>query len=69
MNELAVIKDFEKYVVKKHEHLGGVRYEFKFPNGFGASLVRVPDYFKGWGDGVSDDLIELAVLDDEGHLT
>lgn len=44
--------------------LGGSQLEVKFPNGYGASVVRHSGSY-GHGQG----LYELAVLDEEGHLT
>lgn len=45
-------------------HLGGSQDIYKFPNGFGASVVRGPYSYGG-----SEGLWELAVLDAEGQLT
>lgn len=40
------------------------RWKFKFPNGFGASVIRGPDSYGG-----SKGLFELGVLGTDGHLT
>lgn len=58
---------FEKYLLERRDRPGfnlpdgskiedGVQYIFKFPNGYGASVVKGP-YTYGW----RDDLWELAV--------
>lgn len=47
---------------EKEERHGGVRYEFSFDNGYGASVIKNPGSY-----GVEDDLWELAVLKD-GHI-
>ena len=42
---------------QKSDHLGGVRYEFKFANGYGASVI------KNFGSyGAKSDRWELAIL-------
>ena len=46
-----------------HPAMGGVQHRFKFPNGFGASVVR-HEYSYGGSKG----LWELAVLDADGHI-
>lgn len=43
---------------------GGEQYIFKFPNGYGASVIRSAMSYGG-----SSGLFELAVLDEDGHLT
>lgn len=47
---------------EKEERHGGVRYEFSFDNGYGASVIKNPGSY-----GIEDDLWELAVLKD-GHI-
>ncbi len=47
----------ETNLLQKHNHLGGIRYEYQFPNGYGASVVKNPMSYGG-----QDDLWELAVL-------
>ena len=42
-------------------HLGGSQWKFRFPNGYGASVIND-------GYGAESGLYELAVLDAEGHL-
>jgi hypothetical protein len=46
------------------QHLGGSQDIYKFPNGFGASVVR-----HEFSYGSDQGLWELAVLDAEGQLT
>jgi hypothetical protein len=43
---------------------GGDHHVYKFANGYGASVIR-----NGFSYGGRAGLWELAVLDDEGHLT
>ena len=43
---------------------GGVQYKYRFANGYGASVVR---HIGSYGSAAG--LWELAVLDDDGHLT
>ena len=43
---------------------GGEQYIYKFPNGYGASVIRSRMSYGG-----SAGLFELAVLDGKGHLT
>lgn len=55
------IKDFEEYLwdteeVRINEHIG-IRYIFRFPNDYGASVVKCYGSF-----GYEQDLWELAVL-------
>jgi len=40
-----------------HSHLGGTRWEYRFQNGYGASVIRNPFSYGG-----SSGLFELAVL-------
>lgn len=49
--------------VKPHPHWDGVQIEYKFPNGYGASVIR-SEYSYGGKRG----LWELAVLDSSGAL-
>jgi hypothetical protein len=61
-NNMKTFKDLE---FKPHpNHMGGVQAIAQFDNGFGASVVQTP-YTYGGDKG----LYELAVLDNEGHLT
>jgi hypothetical protein len=52
-----------QYCVKQHDHFGGRRSEFQFPNGHGASAVFMP-YSYGYDHG----LCELAVIKSDGSL-
>lgn len=54
----------KEYLIKQHERNYGVQKIYKFPNGYGASVIRNP--FSYGGD---EGLWEIAVLDKEGNLT
>ena len=57
-------KGFEKYLVSENDgFFGGLAYEFKFDNNYGASIIK-----HGGSYGNKDDLFELAVLYD-GYIT
>lgn len=59
------MKTFKDLEFNPHpNHMGGVQAIAEFDNGFGASVVQTP-YTYGGDKG----LYELAVLDNEGHLT
>ena len=59
------MKTFKDLEFKEHpNHLGGVQAVITFDNGYGASVVKTP-YSYGGDRG----LFELAVLDNDGHLT
>ena len=61
------MKTFKDLDFKPHPnlgHIGGVQAIIKFKNGYGASVVR-SEYTYGGSDG----LYELAVLDNDGHIT
>lgn len=59
------MKTFKDLEFNTHpNHMGGVQAIAKFDNGFGVSVVQTP-YTYGGDKG----LYELAVLDNEGHLT
>lgn len=48
----------EKYLVyEKEHHSGGIRKLYKFPNGYGASVIKTPFSYGGF-----QDLWELAVV-------
>lgn len=53
-----------EYLIKQRKLNGGVQKIYKFPNGYGASVVCSP-YSYGGDMG----LWEIAVLDKEGDLT
>lgn len=50
---------YDKYIIRKLPMLGGITYEFAFPNRYGASVIKHRGSFDA-----SDDLFELAVLKD-----
>ena len=50
-------EEFEKYLVKMQEILGGIQYRFKFDNKYGASVVKHSGSY-----GHEQDLWELAVI-------
>ena len=61
---LNVNEEFKKFIFERKERPnllepleGGVRYEFRFPNGYGASVIK---FFGSYG--YEDDLWELALL-------
>ena len=58
-------KGFEEYLVEESSNtlFGGLHYEFKFPNEYGASVVKHSTSY-----GANYDLFELAVLDSYGYL-
>lgn len=53
-----------KYLIKQHKKNDGVQKIYKFPNGYGASVICNP-YSYGGDMG----LWEIAVLDKKGYLT
>lgn len=54
----------KQYLIKEHKRNGGVRKVYKFPNGYGASVICSP-YSYGGDVG----LWEIAVLDEDYRLT
>ena len=59
------MKTFKDLEFAEHPgHIGGVQARIQFDNGYGASVVKTP-YSYGGDRG----LFELAVLDNDGHLT
>lgn len=54
--------DFEKYGFADSDK-GELQYVFKFPNGYGASVIK-----NKYSYGANDDLFELAVLNSENDL-
>ena len=59
---MKTFKDLE--FVSHPSHIEGVQARIQFENGYGASVVKTP-YSYGGDRG----LYELAVLDNDGHLT
>ena len=57
MNLYLKCEEFEKYLVKIQEILGGIQYRFKFDNKYGASVVKHSGSY-----GHEQDLWELAVI-------
>jgi len=55
--------DISEYLVKEHDFNGGTQRVYKFPNGYGASVVRHKGSY-----GYSKGLWELAVLNEFGEL-
>ena len=67
------MSDFDQYIVKERENSYGFVTIYKFPNGYGASVVdtmynvyRKPDEYS-----ISKDVryFEMAVLDQKGDIT
>lgn len=54
----------KQYLIEQRKRNGGVQKIYKFPNGYGASVIRNP-YSYGGDKG----LWEIAVLDENGSLT
>lgn len=54
----------KQYLIEQHERNRGVQKIYKFPNGYGASVICNP-YSYGGDMG----LWEIAVLDKNGHIT
>ena len=50
---------YENQLAKSGNYLGGYYWEFMFPNGYGASVIKHRGSY-----GSEDDLFELAVLKD-----
>jgi hypothetical protein len=57
MNLVLNYEGFEEFMVHKEYRLGGVQYQFRFDNGYGASVVKARGTY-----GYEQDLWELAVL-------
>lgn len=55
--------EISEYLVETNEHYGGIQRVYKFPNGYGASVIRHKGSY-----GFAKGLWELAVLDDTGDL-
>ena len=55
--------EISEYLVETNEHYGGIQRVYKFPNGYGASVIRHKGSY-----GFTEGLWELAVLDDAGDL-
>ena len=51
-------KGYEKYFIDKSYLFGGVKYVFRFDNGYGASVIK-----HAYSYGYEKDLWELAVLE------
>lgn len=55
--------DISEYLVETNDHYGGIQKVYKFPNGYGASVIRHKGSY-----GFAKGLWELAVLDRAGDL-
>lgn len=67
MNLILNMGEFENNLIKKGSLFDGIQYLFRFPNDYGASIVKHCGSY-----GVHNDLWELAVLrfnGDEWNLT
>ena len=49
-----------RYLVETNDHYGGIQRIYKFPNGYGASVIRHKGSY-----GYDQGLWELAVLEDD----
>lgn len=54
----------KKYLIMERIRNGGLQEIYKFPNGYGASVICNPYSFGG-----DEGLWEIAVLDENGHIT
>ena len=61
-NEIIEVS-FEKYITKAIKTMGGFSIKLKFPNGWGASVIKHEGSF-----GYEQGLFELAVLGIDGKL-
>jgi hypothetical protein len=52
-----------EFLIEKNVYNGGIQKVFKFPNGYGASVVRHKNSY-----GYKKGLWEIAVLDEAGNL-
>lgn len=55
--------EISEYLVETNYEHGGIQRVYKFPNGYGASVIRHKGSY-----GFTKGLWELAVLDDTGDL-
>lgn len=55
--ELKVNEEIKQYLIRKRELLDGVQYIFKFPNNYGASVIKNRGSY-----GHHEDLWEMALI-------
>ena len=55
--ELKVNEEYKQYLIKKDELYDGVQYIFKFPNDYGASVIK-----RRYSYGSEKDLWEMALI-------
>ena len=58
------VEILKKYIVKEGTKLDGIFVIYKFPNGYGASVIK-----HGFSYGGKSGLYELAVLDENSDIT
>lgn len=61
--ELKGIDEYKQYLIRKGKQYDGIQYVFKFPNGYGASVIKTR-----YSYGSEQDLWEMALIffDEDG---